>query len=565
MAKIGDVIDGKYELLKEIGRGGTSIVYLAMDKRLNKEWAVKEVKKRGFTAENEEVVNSLIAEAELIKKLDHPALPRIVDIIEKKMVFFIIMDYVEGESLLKILDSFGAQPQEDVVEWGLELCDVLSYLHHQDPPIIYRDLKPANVMLTPSGDVKLIDFGAAREYKVDEKDVEDTVSLGTRGYAAPEQYGGKGQTDARTDIYNLGATLYQLLTNHNPSKKPYEIYPIRKWDKSLSTGLEKIIIKCTRKNPEERYQSAEELAEALAGYKRLDDEYLQARRVKIFKVATLMGIGAICLATGMVLVGVDKVNQNRDYKRLVAAASTSREENIKNLKRAIELNPKKPEAYKKLIEAYGENLDEKASEEFTSIYAEHKEDIDKDSEEWADLNYTIGKQYLINFSSKDNSQRNRILTAAPYFKEVVDSEQTGYKYYEAASCYCELADFYDKYLLAVDEVDISEASKGKCEKLIRSMNALVKRLDSYNESNSKHLKLTTYSLIYSLIDNEKNVFIKKGIKEDDVEGLVDTIYERTKKIDVSAKSSVEKRIYILKEYDLLKAAVREGYLKSITP
>lgn len=189
MAEVGTVIEGKYEILKQIGKGGMSTVYLAMDKRLNKQWAVKEIRKQGKTKNDEVVINSLIAEANLMKKLDHPALPRIVDIIDNGETIYVVMDYIEGESLDKIINDYGPQPQELVIEWAKQLCDALDYLHSQHPPIIYRDMKPANVMLKPEGNVKVIDFGIAREYK--ENSLSDTTVLGTRGYAPPEQHGSR--------------------------------------------------------------------------------------------------------------------------------------------------------------------------------------------------------------------------------------------------------------------------------------------------------------------------------------------------------------------------------------
>ena len=131
------------------------------------------------------------------------------------------------------------------MEWGKQLCDVLAYLHSRKPPIIYRDMKPDNVQLKPDGTITLLDFGTAREYKYRGAEGSDTSCLGTRGYAAPEQYGGMGETDARTDIYCLGATLYHLLTGHNPSLPPYEMKPIRTINPALPRGLEQIILRCT--------------------------------------------------------------------------------------------------------------------------------------------------------------------------------------------------------------------------------------------------------------------------------------------------------------------------------
>lgn len=133
LARIGQVIDGKYEILKEIGRGGMSIVYLAMDKRLNKQWAVKEIPKRALDKNNEVVVQSAIAEANMIKRLDHPAIVRIVDIINNDDVIYIIEDYIEGETLGTIVENNGAQPQELVIEWAMQICEALEYLHTRKP------------------------------------------------------------------------------------------------------------------------------------------------------------------------------------------------------------------------------------------------------------------------------------------------------------------------------------------------------------------------------------------------------------------------------------------------
>lgn len=279
MAERGTIIEGKYEVLKLIGKGGMSKVYLAMDKNLNKQWAIKEIERKAYDKNNEVVVASAMAEANMMKKLDYPSLPRIVDIIEKENVIYVVMDYIEGETLSSVLSKEGAQPQEVVIEWAKELCRVLDYLHTQNPPIIYRDMKPANIMLQSNGNIKLIDFGIAREYK--EQNLADTVSLGTKGYAAPEQFGGKGQTDARTDVYCLGVTLYHLLTGQNPCEPPYEIYPIRYWNPQLSSGLEAIIQKCTQLNPEDRYQSCAELLYALDHYDEMDEGYRKKQKNKL--------------------------------------------------------------------------------------------------------------------------------------------------------------------------------------------------------------------------------------------------------------------------------------------
>ena len=197
MLETGSLVDGKYKILNKIGQGGMSIVYLAMNERANKQWAIKEVRRDGV--KNFEVVKQgLLAETDLLKKLHHPNLPSIIDVIDSDGTFLIVMDYIEGRHLESVIKEYGAQNQEDVIKWAKQLCEVLSYLHSRKPPIIYRDMKPSNIMLKPDGKVMLIDFGTAREFK--NTSVADTTCLGTQGYAAPEQYGGQGQKIGRAHV-----------------------------------------------------------------------------------------------------------------------------------------------------------------------------------------------------------------------------------------------------------------------------------------------------------------------------------------------------------------------------
>ena len=158
MLEIGSVVDGKYKILNKIGQGGMSVVYLAMNERANKPWAIKEIRKDGVS--NYEVVKqNLIAETDILKRLNHPNLPSIIDVIDGEDTFLIVMDYIEGRPLSEALQREGAQPQDRVIEWAKQICDVLGYLHSRKPPIIYRDMKPSNVMLRPDGNIMIIDFG----------------------------------------------------------------------------------------------------------------------------------------------------------------------------------------------------------------------------------------------------------------------------------------------------------------------------------------------------------------------------------------------------------------------
>ena len=368
MLEIGSVVDGKYKILNKIGQGGMSIVYLAMNERANKQWAIKEVRKDGV--KNFEVVKQgLVVETDLLKKLNHPNLPSIIDVIDGDGTFLIVMDYIEGRHLESVVKEYGAQNQEDVIDWAKQLCDVLSYLHSRKPPIIYRDMKPSNIMLKPDGKVMLIDFGTAREFK--ESSVADTTCLGTQGYAAPEQYGGHGQTDARTDIYCLGATLYHLLTGHNPSEPPYEMYPIRYWNPDLSSGLEEIIWKCTQKNPEDRYQNCGELLYALEHYNELDVEYKRKQNLKwrAFLCTTALTVVMGAGAAGFKFA--ENTVTDSTYEAYLQEAgnlaTTAPQQCIQYYENAIALNPIEGEAYNQLLNFFlWQNNDTEGENSITS-------------------------------------------------------------------------------------------------------------------------------------------------------------------------------------------------------
>ena len=252
----GSYLLDHYRILNQIGRGGMSTVYLAYDELRDKSVAVK-VASNSDIMSFDSIVQSLNAEVDILKRLVHPYLPRIYDVIEKTNLMIIIMDFIEGRTLQSIINEYGALPEDQVIKTGKQLCEALKYIHSLDPPIIYRDMKPSNIMVRPNGDIMLIDFGSAKEY--DSQATSDTVCLGTMGYAAPEQFGGMGQSDARTDIYGLGITLYHAVTGFNPAEPPYEIRQIRDTNPALSKELEFIIGKATQRDPAERFQTVDEM------------------------------------------------------------------------------------------------------------------------------------------------------------------------------------------------------------------------------------------------------------------------------------------------------------------
>lgn len=464
MLEIGSLVDGKYKILNKIGQGGMSVVYLAMNERANKQWAIKEVRKDGV--KNFEVVKQgLIVETDLLKKLHHPNLPSIIDVIDGDGTFLIVMDYIEGRHLESVLKEYGAQNQEDVIEWAKQLCDVLSYLHSRKPPIIYRDMKPSNIMLKPDGKVMLIDFGTAREFK--ETSVADTTCLGTQGYAAPEQYGGQGQTDARTDIYCLGATLYHLLTGHNPSEPPYEMYPIRYWNPELSSGLEEIILKCTQKNPDDRYQSCAELLYALEHYNELDIEY---KKKQTLKWRSFLFTSILTVLAGAGTVGFHLAERNMTastydayIKEAETLATTSPEESIEYYENAITLNPIDGEAYEKMLNFFlwqNNEEDSNTSSQVSCVFSDTEEQtvrkslgingdgkrsneeyLKGNSDEYNKFAYDLGIAYFYSYNGTGNKAASRKWLGIA--AEAEPTEELNEKNIARAKNLYKIAEYYD--------------------------------------------------------------------------------------------------------------------------
>ncbi len=452
MTKEGTVLDGKYEIWKEVGRGGMSIVYLARDNRLNKQWAVKEIKNDGSKS-TKTLLKGLEREANILKNVDHPVLPRIVDIINQEGVIYVVMDFIEGETISDRLKKEGAQPQELVIEWGLQLASALDYLHKMNPPVIYRDMKPSNVMIKPEGGVKLIDFGTAKEYDVENN--ADTTALGTRGYAAPEQFGdskGRGiyNTDERTDIYNLGATLYHIVTGMNPCEPPYEIRPIREWNPALSTGLEKILLKCTQADPKDRYQNCSELMYALEHYNELDDEY---RKKNKRKMAAFVSTAVLAVAAGVTsLVGYSGLQKIKldNYNTYIETGNNYRVEGdyveaAEQYKKAFELDGSEAEAYDKYIQ----------------VYIDASNEINEDGTTQLDLETGLNVVANRIKSGYDNvDENNEVLykLAITYFDEMGDYK-TASKYFnmidEEDEDYGELAKYYGSVSLILSSTNVN--------------------------------------------------------------------------------------------------------------
>ncbi len=257
----GTLLQNRYLIQKLIGGGGMGVVYLAQDQRLaNRSCALKEMVDHFIDPQQRREANEYFArEADTLAQLRHPAIPGISDRFDHANRHYLVMEYVEGRNLEEEMAALGHPLDEGLaIDIARQLCEVLSYLHNFTPPIVYRDMKPSNVMLTPKGKVMLIDFGIARLFKVASKG----TMIGTLGFAPPEQY--QGLVDPRSDIYSLGATLHYVLTGRDPEKfPPFSFPPVGSLRADLSQNLAGAIDRALSYTPEGRPQTVNEFRDMM--------------------------------------------------------------------------------------------------------------------------------------------------------------------------------------------------------------------------------------------------------------------------------------------------------------
>ena len=332
-----DIGHNRYRIRRIVALGGMGAVYEAEDQHLHRPCAVKEMLD-AFTdpKDRQQAVEWFRREASMLHDLNHPAIPRVRDSFEDGGRYYLVMDFVNGRNLAEVLDRDGSQglPEQRVRNWALQICDVLSYLHHQG--VIFRDLKPANVMVGPDERVKLIDFGIARSLRAQ----NETTVIVTYGFAAPEQL--QGHPEPRSDIYSLGATLHRLLTHHDPANnKPlvFDFPAIRALRPDVTPAFEHIIMRALAPRPVDRWPTAGEMGRALRA------------------------IGPVTSVVPPRLISANGINMPSSSRSLsrplsptddvIAQARASLEQGRwqdaqKSARKAIESNPQNPQGHKML-------------------------------------------------------------------------------------------------------------------------------------------------------------------------------------------------------------------------
>lgn len=562
MATIGSTIADKYEIVRLIGEGGMSRVYLAMDIKLNKQWAIKEIKPVKDPKQQEIIRQSLVTETNMIKQFDHPALPRITDLINENNTLYVVMDYIEGESLSRVLKEQGPQAQEDVIEWGKQLCDALDYLHTRTPPVIYRDMKPANVMLKPDGTVKIVDFGIAREYREEamgEKGkIDDTTMLGTKGYAAPEQFGGLGQTDARTDVYCLGATMYHLLTGKSPAEPPYVMHPIRQIDPSFSPGLEKIIAKATQQNPDNRYGSCAAMLYELENFETADDAYRKKLKRKWYAFVSVCVAAVLSLCVGVFGVGMAEASRSEDYDLQVNLARAATDQNIAQsyYQDAIELKPENTLAYKELVDLYKADGSFSTDEEseLLSVVMPNITALESQGADYAELSFEIGKLYWYYYDYAADSGDNRLTRIKSASKWMADaSANPEFEKVQLAEIYASIAGFNNQIVARINE----GGDQGMYEPYFRSLEKLNAAVA---EEQNDVVLLETSAITGDALQAYARKFRADGISQSEMEELQKTAFSNANSVSPTTEELDETQRRVVEANDFVHETIKNAFV-----
>jgi serine/threonine-protein kinase len=559
MLKIGSVLDNKYEILRQIGSGGTSTVYLAMNPKLNQQWVVKEISQ----SIGERKMRQVLSEARMMMEFDHPAIPRIVDILQYQDATYIIMDYISGQSLAALLKENGPQPQAAVLEWAKQLCDVMEYLHTREQPIIYHDLKPGNLILKqPENNLKLIDFGEARKL------VNGDAPGGgfTARYAAPEQQRAtRGKTDERSDIYCVGTTLYRLLTGVFPPELPEPVGSVREQfpELNITNGMNNIILKCTEINPDKRFQSMTELKKALNEVDLWDSNYLGKLLNKIKAFATVAVLCVVMLVGGIVCNRMSSYVNNRNYDVLIETdAGVDYETKIANYLEAIEIDGSDPRAYSKLLEAYtnNETFGDEESQQFISLYNKNKPNFNMSSTEILNLNFEIGRAYFKLYTGEGDSFRARVQKAKTYFEYIHENGTEEYENYSIAESYYTLCNFFSQYVLNTGGG--LEPAKEDYTAMLEVIEPCLADMNTYQSNDASAVRLSMDKSLLDMLNQNIRGFVQNEIEQSDVEQAINAISDAASMESVTQDENVNAQESVIAQAKDVMDNLNRQYISS---
>lgn len=526
-----NIIGKRYVLLEKIGKGGYSEVYLTWDRHLNKTWAVKKTDAGLFAGSSFQ----LYSEIKILKNLKHEALPTVVDLISEDNYVYIVMEYIEGITLLEYLKTKGRADERKVLDWSRQICEALLYLHSQVPPIIYRDLKPSNIMLLKNGRIKLIDFGISTS--LINKKVNGTF-LGTIGYAPPEQYTAK--TDARSDIYALGATMHHLLTGLSPKESGASM-PYQAEYSNISKKTREIIKKSTRKEKDKRYRNVKELLDDIEKAEGF------SKKISWFKAAAAI-LTAFLLSVVILAMGekISYENEASQYSKYLSIPSAQDNElRIQGCLQAINIFPERVDAYIKMLDIYEEAgaFGRNESEKFLSAYSAGKEALEGSPNDVSFLNYRAGVIYL-NYYSDENGETNlneRVQKAYSFFEAAAKSSAENFEEKDISELYYNLCMMYRKYVFGFYEAYESEYTE-----LLQEAEEMLKTAEKLRD---KYDALMICSFIYKLIFDIRYELARSGINMEEALEVFDRAYKNVGALSVSKSASVRTRESVINSYE----------------
>ena len=539
-------INERYRLIKHIAGGGMSEVYLAEEVSTGNKYAVKIIDREDGNVKELLNLKHIVAYTEKLKELNHPSIVNFNEVIDCGYTIYIVMEYVEGKSLDKVIEQYGAVSEENVLKWAAELADALNYLHSQKPPVIYRDMKPANVMLDKTGSVKIVDFEIAREEK---KGQGDTAILGTRGYAPPEQYTGK--TDRRSDIYALGMTMYHLITGTMPESWESCVSP-RMINPLTGEGTEAVILKATSPDPDKRYQTCNEMLYDILHPENAGKEYRKKlkRKFEIFAIILILAVTTFLSSIGCFAWG--SYRNNSSYEVLLARVNSA-----ESYMYAADIYPGKADAYLRLLETYEERgtFGRTESNEFLRLYNSKKEFMKRDDCNIAFLNYRAGLMYFNYFEGESLSEK--ILKAYPFFRENHENMKYLKEFPEKnlSEAYYEICIFYKSFLLKSSCV--KEASYSDYNEILD----LLEHTEESFGNAGEYDRLLFYNSIFMFIYTERHNLAEVGYEYKKLIYFMNHIYEETSEISVRKDESVKLKNEIQENYVPYTEAVKIAYGK----
>lgn len=528
--KVGETIEsGRYRVDQLIHDGSMSRVYKVYDTQLHKTWCLKEVIN---PPENSTVgtaeTDALKYEYSLMATLNSPNIPRPLapQLSEDKKRIWYILDWIDGVAASKLLKERGAIDDNTVIQWGISLARVLSYLHANN--IIYRDMKPQNVMITKTQpEVHLIDFGTA--HVVTETDYIQERAVGTKGYAPPEQTKKGVPYDMRWDLYALGATLFALATGFAPLKaeraaKQVGNFDINKFASSASQGLRDVVLKATSIDPEKRYQSAEEMLVDLQNIGKRDSNYRAAARRKIVLNRVLWGAAVVSLVLAGSGYAIGSSNISGQIKQRESVAQSS--ENYEDYKKVAELDGDNMQAYYGMLEALkkGGKVTKDQESDFLGVLMPNLNDL-KQQKGYGDLAYNIGQMYFFYYGDTNDVEGQK--QAASWFKDAV---QSGTRNEDLASGLYLVSDFQGSVQSAMR--DGSDA--GMYGNVYKSFLNVLK-----NSGGNPVIESSVYNSLMELINNYSFRLAQEGISKDSVVNVIHQATDYASKTDSGDGTRVE--------------------------